>query len=87
LNHLPVCENCLYGKQSRKKFSSKAKKANELLKIIHSDIVGPLLSSLRGSKYFITFIDGMCHFTYISFLKVKSEALNQFKILKPWWKT
>jgi hypothetical protein len=82
LNYLLVCENCLYGKQSKKKFPSKAKRTNELSKIVHFDIVGPLPSSLEGSKYFLTFVDDISHFTYISFPKSKFETLNQFKIYK-----
>jgi hypothetical protein len=52
LNHLLVYENYLYGKQSKKKFPPKAKKANDLLKRIHYDIIGLLSSYLGGSKYF-----------------------------------
>jgi hypothetical protein len=73
------------GKQSKKKFPSIAKRVNELLKIVHSDIVGPLgplPSSLEGSKFFIIFIDDMSHFTYITLLKAKFEVLYQFKIYK-----
>ena len=54
LKTFPKCEACLYGKQSRKKFpNNQAKKALQLLELIHSDLKGPLLNSLGGSKYMI----------------------------------
>ena len=79
------CEACLYGKKFRKKFpNNQIKRASQLLELIHSDLVGPLPNSLGGSRYFITFIDDLSEFTSISFLKAKSEALEQFKIFKAW---
>ena len=85
LKNIPKCEACLYGKQSRKKFpNNQAKKALQLLELIHSDLVGPLPNSLGGSTHFITFIDDLSRFTSITFLKAKSEALEQFKIFNAW---
>ena len=85
LKTLSKCEACLYGKQFRKKFrNNQAKRALQLLELIHSDLVGPLPNSLGGSRYFVTFIDDLSRLSSISFLKAKSEALEQFKIFKAW---
>ena len=77
------CEDCLYGKHSRKKFPiNQVKRALQLLKLTHSDLIRPLPNSLEGSRYFITFIDDLFRFISIAFLKAKLEALKQFKIFK-----
>jgi hypothetical protein len=42
--------------------------------LIHFDICDPLLqTSLGGSSYFVTFIDGMRNKTWILFLKQKKK--------------
>jgi hypothetical protein len=45
---------------------------------IHSDICGPLPNSYSSFKYFILFIDCYSCFTFIFFLRKKSEALKTF---------
>ena len=36
-------------------------KAEEILEIIHSDIIGPINDSITGMKFIITFIDEKSH--------------------------
>ena len=77
LKTFPKCEVCLYGKQSKKKFSNnQAKRASQLFELIPFDLVGPLPNSLGGSRYFITFIDDLSRFTSISFLKSKIRSIG-----------
>ena len=54
-----MCENCILGKQKNMSFlkTGKTPKA-EKLELVHTDLWGPsLVASLRGSMYYITFID------------------------------
>jgi len=54
---LPRCESCLAGKVTAKPFV-KASRASCPLKLIHSDICGPMnVKARHGAFYFLTFID------------------------------
>ena len=67
------CEHCLYGKKNRVKFPSHAKRAKEILDLIHNDIFGPVpIPSLGGSLYYVGFIDYFSRNTFLYFLKKKS---------------
>ncbi|KAJ0795822.1 putative RNA-directed DNA polymerase [Helianthus annuus] len=79
-----VCESCMLGKHARKSFSKNPTwHASKPLQLVHSDICGPMqTSSIRGCKYFITFIDDFSRKTWVYFLKLKSEALYHFKTFK-----
>ena len=56
---LDFCEDCIYEKQKRVSFS-KARKTLKAkrLELVHTDVWGKAsVVSLRGSLYFVTFID------------------------------
>ena len=79
-----TCETCLKGKQSRISFvSEKPKRSKTALEVIHSDICGPFeVPTIRGSKYFITFVDEHTRMLWLYTIKLKSEALEVFKKFK-----
>ena len=63
--------------------SEAPKRASEASQVVHSDICGPFeVSSLGGSKYFITFIDEFTRMIWLYTIKLKSEALEIFKRFK-----
>ncbi|MCO5578989.1 hypothetical protein L7F22_034187 [Adiantum nelumboides] len=79
---LSLCEGCLFGKLSQKKFPTRTTTTRKPLQIVHSDLCGPLpVPSLSHSHYFITFIDDFTRFSMVSFLKDKTSAtvLQQFR--------
>lgn len=50
------------------------------MELIHTDVWGPaLVSSLRGSKYYMTFIDDVSRKVWVYFLKNKSNVFDTFK--------
>ena len=61
LNHveLGLCEDCIYGKQKRVSFSKVGRSPKkEKLELVHTDVWGPApVTSLGGSRYYVTFID------------------------------
>ncbi|XP_022891768.1 uncharacterized protein LOC111406611 [Olea europaea var. sylvestris] len=60
INHADqLCEGCLLGKHSRKRFPEEAStRAKKPLELVHSDVCGPIdPSSLDKSNYFVLFID------------------------------
>jgi len=53
------------------------------LELIHTDVCGPMnISSIRGNKYFLTFIDDFSKKTWIYLSKSKDEVFHYFKIFK-----
>ena len=60
--------------------SGVAERATESFQLIHSDICRPRsVSSLGGSRYYVTFIDDYTRYTSVYFMKTKDEALEKFK--------
>ena len=75
------CESCVLGKQKRVTFAKVGPQPRaEPLELVHSDVYGPTsVSSLAGSRYYVTFIDDATRKVWIYFLKNKSEGFATFK--------
>lgn len=78
------CVSCVEGKQTVKMFpKGEAKRAKQILELIHSDVCGPMpVSSLGGARYLLTFTDDYSRKTFGYLLKNKSEVMSKFKIFK-----
>ena len=64
-------------------FPSKATRAKEILELVHSDVFGyVLVTSLGGSRYYLSFIDDFSGKTWIYFMKKKLEVFERFLELK-----
>jgi hypothetical protein len=74
------CEAFIYGKMNRETFPTSSWHANICLQLVHSDLCGPLETSLKGCKYFLLFIDDYSRMTWVYFLKAKSETFERFKV-------
>lgn len=70
------CEPCIRAKMKKLHLSRKGhNSASRPLQIIHSDVGGPVnVKSRSGHRYWITFVDEYTRFTWVYFLKAKSEA-------------
>jgi hypothetical protein len=78
-----ICEHCIYGKQNRVRFPSRAIREKMILELIHSDVFGPIpIPSLGGSMYYVSFINYFSKNTWIYFLRKKSEVFEKFKEFK-----
>ena len=57
--YFDMCESCILGKQKNVSFLKTSRTLKvENLELVHTDLWGPsLVASLRGSMYYITFID------------------------------
>ena len=77
----PFCEGCVMGKQHRCPYPKGISyRATEPFELIHSDVCGPMPeSSIGGSRYYVTFIDDFTRYTFVYFLKNKSQVLEKFK--------
>ncbi|KAL2325516.1 hypothetical protein Fmac_024574 [Flemingia macrophylla] len=74
---LEKCSHCMVGKQTRVSFKKHPpSKKSELLKLIHSDVCGPLMA---GALYFVTFIDDCSRKLWVYALQRKDQVLEKFK--------
>jgi hypothetical protein len=75
-----VCAPYKKWKQSRKTFSNlKGTRALDILDLVHSDLVGPLETSLGSSKWILTFINDFSRMAFTYFLKPKAQVFSKFK--------
>ena len=77
----PMCAACAKGKATRASFPpSKSEHADKVLGLVHSDLWGPSpVQTITGTRYVITFTDDKSRWTWVAFLKRKSEAFTAFK--------
>ncbi|KAM7466521.1 hypothetical protein LguiB_014083 [Lonicera macranthoides] len=75
-----VCEPCQVGKQTK----TQHKKIKDILtshplELLHMDLMGPSRTiSLCGNSYMLVIVDDFSRFTWIAFLKEKSETFLNF---------
>ena len=69
------------GKQSRKSHPTRVNtKIIKPLELLHIDLCGPSeIESIGGSKYILVIVDDFSRFTWVFFLKQKSEATPKLK--------
>ena len=83
IDHEGVCKGCAKEKDINNPFSKSDTKTKGILKLIHSDVCGPIPSTyLCGYVYYVTFIDGYSRKTWVYFLKSKDEVFGKFKEFK-----
>jgi hypothetical protein len=80
-DHEGVCNGCAQGKNIKKPFPKREKKAEGVLEIIDFDVCGPMpLSSISGYVYYLLMII-LVRLGCI-FLKFTDEVFNKFKEFK-----
>ncbi|PPR84446.1 hypothetical protein GOBAR_AA36262 [Gossypium barbadense] len=80
---LNFCEHCVFGKQTRVKFSTGIHKTKGTVDYFHSDLWGPSPTISKGGyRYLLTFIDDYSRKVWVYFLKSKYEVLINFKQFK-----
>lgn len=74
-----VCGGCQKGKQTRSNHNSVKFNRTKPLELLHMDLAGPYRTqSLAGKYYFMIVVDDFSQFSWIAFLREKSEALREF---------
>ncbi|KAM7499356.1 hypothetical protein LguiA_023770 [Lonicera macranthoides] len=74
------CETCELAKSHRTSFKPSLSRSSVPFMIIHSDVWGPShISSLSGTRWFVTFIDDCTRMTWVCPMKSKSEVSSLFK--------
>lgn len=73
------CEICAKGKQAKLPFKDSKTESNDILELIHSDLMGPQNTrSLGHALYLLTFIDDYSRKVFVYFLKKKDETFSKF---------
>ena len=75
-----ICECCIRGKMQRTPLPKSSSRKTEILDLIHSDLWGPSpVMSLGGKFYFISLTDDSARYSWVYYLRKKSEAFQAFK--------
>ena len=78
------CEACVLGKQHREEFPiHKGKRQREILELIHTNVCGPIQTrSIGGAWYFLIFVDDRSRYSWVYFIRKKSDVFEYFKEFK-----
>ena len=75
LNNTSPCDSCHFAKQKRLPFPTSTSESLHAFDLVHMDIWGPLsVASMFGHRYFLTIVDDKSRYTWLYFLKAKSEV-------------
>jgi hypothetical protein len=78
-----LCDVCCSGKIKAEPFPTSTNKAITVLRLVHSDVVGPIHPVSAGeNRYFITFTGDYTRYAEIFPMHTKDEALAKLKIFK-----
>jgi hypothetical protein len=73
-----VCDPCQQAKSHQLPYSRSATSTSFPLELVHSDVWGPAVESVGRKCYYVSFVDDFSRFTWIYFLKYKSEVFQKF---------
>ncbi|XP_019093239.1 PREDICTED: uncharacterized protein LOC109129445 [Camelina sativa] len=78
-----VCGPCNQGKQVKIQHKKVPDVQSKLaLDLVHMDLMGPMqVESLAGKKYVFVFVDDYSRYTWVRFIREKSDTIDSFKIL------
>ena len=79
------CEDCLKGKQHKFHMSGKPSHSTRRGEVIHSDVCGPMsVSSLGGSRYFVTFVDAFSGYVTVANISKQNDMHLEFRRYEVW---
>lgn len=74
-----VCDACKMGKSHQLPYPRSTSVSASPLDLIFSDVWGPAPSSIGRKSYYVSFIDDFSKFTWVYFLRHKSEVFQCFR--------
>lgn len=83
-----VCEPCVFAKQHKAARPSSTSVTDTPLQLVHMDVCGPMqVDSLRGAKYFCTFLDDYSKLCVVRPIVAKSDVVAAAKEVFQLWET
>src|ERR1044072_1595075 len=78
-----ICSECQIGKQTKMSHKKLQHLTTTIvLELLHVDLMGPMqVESLGGKRYAFVCVDDYSRFTWISFIREKSDTFDVFKDL------
>ncbi|KAF2294343.1 hypothetical protein GH714_009493 [Hevea brasiliensis] len=74
-----ICQGCQFGKSHRLLFTKSSNHRSSMLELVHTNLMGPTKTpSYSGYRYVMVLVDDFSRYTWVKFLKQKSEALSKF---------
>jgi len=74
-----VCQGCQFGKSHRLPFQRSGNQRSTMFELVHTDLMGPTkTTSYSNFRYVMILVDDFSRYTWVKFLKEKSEALSKF---------
>ncbi|KAK9120307.1 hypothetical protein Syun_017924 [Stephania yunnanensis] len=74
-----ICQGCQFGKSHRLPFMNSSNRRSTMLELVHTDLMGSTITpSYSGYHYVMVLVDDFSRYTWVKFLKEKSEALSKF---------
>lgn len=77
-NKESVCDACQKAKSHQLPYNRSLGSSKFPLELVHSDVWGPAIDSVGRNKYYDSFVDDFSKFTWIYFIKYKSEVFQKF---------
>lgn len=74
-----VCDACQQGKSHQLPYPKSSSISKSPLELVFSDVWGHAPESVGRKRYYVSFIDDFSKFTWIYFLKHKSEVFQKFQ--------
>jgi transposase InsO family protein len=78
-----ICGECQIGKQTRMSHPMlEHQVTSKALELLHMDLMGPMqVESLGGKKYAYVVVDDYTRYTWVNFIREKSDTFEVFKDL------
>lgn len=74
-----VCDACQQGKSHQLPYPKSSSVSHASLELVFSDVWGPACDSFNRKNYYASFADDFSKFTWIFFIKHKSEVFKCFR--------
>ena len=74
-----ICQGCQFSKPHRLPFMKSPNRKSTMFELVHTYLMRPTKTlSYSGCRYVMVFVDDFSRYTWVKFLKEKSEALSKF---------